>query len=308
MLERRETGPVEAAHAARPPTADAPAAAQDRGQRAFRFLQEIAHELSATGVTFPTFIDATVKVRFALSDPKTNAERLARVISGEPVLAAKLVRMANSAALNPNGKPVTKVRSAVMRVGFTAVRSIAAAVALKQVRASKDLAPFADEAERRWLHSLEVAAIAHVLARERSSLDPDEALFAGLVHDIGCFYLLSRASRHPELVAHREELDAIVQEWHPPIGQAILQQLHLSEGVVAAVANHELGHYELPPHTLTDIVTAANLASHARSARRQVNGETDDEAAEPAPRLDPRIVDTLAAAEEEIDAIIKVFR
>lgn len=304
MLERRETGSVEASHAGRSRAADVPATGADRGQRAFRFLQEIAHELSATGVTFPTFIDATVKVRFALNDPKTNAERLARVISAEPVLAAKLVRMANSAALNPNGKAVTKVRSAVMRVGFTAVRCIAAAVALKQVRASKELAPFADEAEHRWLHSLEVAAIAHVLARDLSALDPDEALFAGLVHDIGCFYLLSRASRHPELVEDREELYAIVREWHPAIGQAILQQLHLSDAVVAAVADHELGRYELPPHTLTDIVTLANIAAHARSARRQADGS----AAAPIPTVDPRIDERLAAAEEEIDAIIKVLR
>ncbi len=304
MWDRREVEPAQPAPAGRTSAANAPPAGQDTGSRAFRFLQEIAHELSATGVTFPTFIDATVKVRFALNDPRTNAERLARVISGEPVLAAKLVRMANSAALNPTGKPVTKVRSAVMRVGFTSVRSIAAAVALKQVRASKELAPFADEAERRWLHSLEVAAIAHVVARELSSLDPDEALFAGLVHDIGCFYLLSRASRHPELVEHRDELEAIIQEWHPPIGQAILQQLHLPDAVIAAVADHELGRYELPPHTLTDVVTVANLAAHARAARRQGDGA----AAEPALAVDPRIDGTLAGAEEEIDAIVKILR
>ncbi len=304
MLGHRDIVSVQGTEARHGPAVDAAAPAEGSGARAFRFLQEIAHELSATGVTFPTFIDATVKVRFALNDPKTNAERLARVVSGEPVLAAKLVRMANSAALNPSGKAVTKVRAAVMRVGFTAVRSIAAAVALKQVRASKELAPFADESERRWLHSLDVAAIAHVLARELSTLDPDEALFAGLVHDIGCFYLLSRASRHPELVEHRDELDAIIHEWHPQIGQAILQQLHLSDAVVAAVADHEVGRYELPPHTLTDIVTLANIASHARAARRQADGAD----AAPPPAVDPRVDETLAAAEEEIEAIIKVLR
>jgi len=176
------------------------------------------------------------------------------------MLATKLVRMANSAALNPSGRQVADVRTAVMRVGFNAVRSTAAAVAVQQVRASKDLAPFAAEAERAWRHSLDVAAIAYVLARALTKLNPDEALFAGLVHDIGRFYLLARASRHPELIEHRDELEAIVAEWHPSIGGAILQGQGLPETLVAAVADHELGEYRFPPKTLTDVVTLANLA------------------------------------------------
>jgi putative nucleotidyltransferase with HDIG domain len=260
MLDRRDTDQVQRGWGAEgsPPSA----AANDKSadQRAFRFLQEIAGELSGSGITFPTFIDATVKVRNALSDPNVDAGRLAQVVSGEPVLATKLVRMANSAALNPSGRQVADVRTAVMRVGFNAVRSTAAAVAVQQVRASKDLAPFAAEAERAWKHTLDVAAIAYVLARSLTQLNPDEALFAGLVHDIGRFYLLSRAAKYPELIEHRDELEGIVAEWHPSIGEAILQDQGLPEALVAAVANHEVGEYRFPPKTLTDVVTLANLA------------------------------------------------
>jgi putative nucleotidyltransferase with HDIG domain len=259
MLDRRDTDQLARGwgDSASPGTAPSDKGADDR---AFRFLQEIAGDLSAGAITFPTFIDATVKVRSALSDPNVDAGRLAQVVSGEPVLATKLVRMANSAALNPSGRQVADVRTAVMRVGFNAVRSTAAAVAVQQVRASKDLAPFAAEAERAWKHTLDVAAIAYVLARALTQLNPDEALFAGLVHDIGRFYLLSRAARYPELVEHRDELESIVAEWHPSIGEAILQGQGLPEPLVAAVANHEVGDYHFPPKTLTDVVTLANLA------------------------------------------------
>jgi putative nucleotidyltransferase with HDIG domain len=265
MLDRRDVdqvqrgwgdpGASEVATTARNPDAD---------QRAFQFLQDIAGDLSGGVISFPTFIDATVKVRNALNNPDIDAGRLAQVVSGEPLLATKLVRMANSAALNPSGRQVGDVRTAVMRVGFNAVRSTAAAVAVQQVRASKDLAPFAAEAERAWRHSLDVAAVAYVLARALTRLNPDEALFAGLVHDIGRFYLLSRAAKYPELVKHRDELESIVAEWHPSIGEAILQGQGLPEGLVAAVAEHEGGEYRFPPKTLTDVVTIANLAAHAR--------------------------------------------
>ena len=60
-------------------------------------------------------------------------------------------------------------------------------------------------------------------------LNADEALFAGLVHDIGRFYLLSRAAAYPDLVAHPDELDALIHEWHPSIGQAVLHEFDLAE-------------------------------------------------------------------------------
>jgi putative nucleotidyltransferase with HDIG domain len=262
MLDRKDVDEVQRGWGGGENPAETARSAADQaaGQRAFRFLQEIAAGLSGNGITFPTFIDATVKVRKALNDPNVDAARIADVVSGEPVLATKLVRLANSAALNPSGRQVADVRTAVMRVGFNAVRSTAAAVAVQQVRASKDLAPFANEAERAWRHTLDVAAIAYVLARSLTKLNPDEALFAGLVHDIGRFYLLSRAAGYPELIEHRDELEAIVAEWHPSIGEAILQGQGLPEPLAEAVANHELGEYRFPPRTLSDVVTLANLA------------------------------------------------
>ena len=44
-----------------------------------------------------------------------------------------------------------------------------------------------------WAHSIEVAATSQVLARSVTHLDPEEALLAGLLHDIGALPILSRA-------------------------------------------------------------------------------------------------------------------
>lgn len=272
--------------------------------RAFRFLQELASDLSGGAITFPTFIDATMKIRDALSDPDVDTGRLARVISGEPLLAAKLVQVANSVAFNAAGRKILDVRSAVTRVGFETVRTTAAAVALEQVRASKDLAAFAPEAERVWRHSLNVAAIAFVLARALTPLKPDEALFAGLVHDIGRFYLLSRAAKYPELVEHRDELEAIIHEWHPSIGQAILQQLELPEALTTAVAEHELGNYRFPPGNVTHLLTLANLAAYAREGWSP--GQVQGAGAELPP--DSPVFRVLAEAADQVQSLINALR
>ena len=108
-------------------TSDAPAA--------FRFLQAIAADLAKQKVAFPTFSRATIKIRPALEQPDIDADRLAQTIATEPLLAARLVQMANSAALNPGGRPIGDVRNAILRVGMASVRSVAVAVAMEQLRA-----------------------------------------------------------------------------------------------------------------------------------------------------------------------------
>jgi putative nucleotidyltransferase with HDIG domain len=302
MLDRKAEGQVNGDRGetlARPPE---PAA--DAASRAFRFLQELASDLSHESISFPTFIDATVRIRDALADPDADFGRVAQVVSGEPLLAARIVHLANSVAFNAAGRKVADVRSAVTRVGFGTVRTTAAAVALEQVVASKELSLFAAEAERVWRHSLDVAAIAYVLARALTPLRPDEALFAGLVHDIGRFYLLSRASRYPELVEHKDELETIVHEWHPSIGQAILQQLDLPEALTVAVAEHELGNYRFPPRNMTHLVTLANLAARWREGRAGTSA--DDPSAE-LPEDSP-VFPVLAEASAEVQSLIDALR
>lgn len=274
----------------------------DPGHPAFRFLKGIATDLARGKVAFPTFSQATIKVRATLDRPDIDAERLANVISTEPLLAARLVQIANSAALNPGGKQVGDVRSAILRVGHATVRSVAVALALEQLRHEGRSPAFQPYAEAAWRHSVDVAAVAHVLAKRLSRIHPDEALFAGLVHDIGHFYLLSQAVHYPELERNPAELADVLASWHPSIGQAVLHEFHLPAGVLEAVAEHENGSYRLPLRTLTDIVTLANLACAATNpvaAYRNAGAES---------RFEPDVIAVLADARSEIDALASSFR
>src|SRR5688500_15893297 len=236
-------------------TSDAPAA--------FRFLQAIAADLAKRKVAFPTFSRATIKIRQALELPDIGADRLAQTVAIEPLLAARLVQMANSAALNPGGRPIGDVRNAILRVGMASVRSVALAVAMEQLRADASSPMLQRIAELAWRHSVEVAAVAYVLAKRLSRINPDEALFAGLVHDIGHFYLLCKAQNYPELERDPGELQAILAEWHPSIGRAVLHEFQLPDGVLDAVAEHENAHYRMPLRTLPDLVTLSNLVCGA---------------------------------------------
>lgn len=272
------------------------------GQPGFRFLQAIAADLARGKIAFPTFSKATIKVRAALDQPDIDSDRLANVISTEPLLAARLVQMANSAALNPGGRPVGDVRNAILRVGMASVRSVAVAVAIEQLRAEAHSPACQRFAEAAWRHSVEVAAVAHLLAKRLSRISPDEALFAGLVHDIGHFYLLSQARHYPELAQDPDQLADVLAEWHPSIGRAVLHEFHLSDGVLEAVAEHENGRYRMPLRFLPDLVTLANLvcgATNPVAAYRVAAGDV---------QFEPDVASVLADAKTEIEALASMLR
>ncbi len=244
---------------------------------AYRFLSDIANDLSRKDLKFPTFIDASLGVRMALGKKDLSNADLARVVSSEPLLCARVVALANSAALNPSGREVSDVKNAVMMVGQNAVRSLAVSLAMQQISHAKELEPFKVQARELWQHSLEVAALAFVIGKRRGLANPDEALFAGLVHDLGHFYLLWRATQFPELMAQPAELRGIIHDWHPGIGAALLQSLDLPESVSRTCDEHELPPSVLPPGSLSELISLSNRCAESRANVTPADVLADDE-------------------------------
>src|SRR5271169_4804646 len=90
---------------------------------AFDFIRTLAAELSRGNVDLPSFPEIAVRVRRILSDPKSSVNQVVRVVGSEPALAARLLRIANSASLNRSGRTVTDLRTAINRLGYNMVRS-----------------------------------------------------------------------------------------------------------------------------------------------------------------------------------------
>ena len=108
-------------------------------QAAFEFVQFLAQELSTGKVELPSFPDIAIKVRKVLADDNVNLDMVLRVVGSEPTLAARLLQIANSAALNYTGSPVTDLRKAVQRMGLNMVRSAAIAFSMAQMKKANEL-------------------------------------------------------------------------------------------------------------------------------------------------------------------------
>ncbi len=235
---------------------------------AFDFVRTLAAELSVGNLDLPSFPEIAVRVRRILSDPKSSVDQVVRVVGSEPALAARLLRIANSASLNRSGRAVTDLRTAINRIGYNMVRSASISFSMAQIRKSSKLKGLEHHLNKLWQRSTSVAAFAYVLARTSTRINPDEAMLTGMMHGIGKLYVLTRVVEHPALFASNSMLNQIIDEWHASIGKAILENWGFSEAMAQAIGDQsDLTRAVDGPADLTDVVCVAILmASHAGDA------------------------------------------
>ncbi len=238
-------------------------------------LQRIADEAAAGNLWFPTNASVALRIRQLLDDPECHIDEAARLVQSEPLLAARVVAIANSVAFNRSGRDISDVRTAVARLGFRTVRTLATGLATRQLAGARKDPAHRALAERLWEHTAHVAALAHVLARRVTKQDADAAMFAGVVHEVGSFYLLSRIDDPAALFA--ESPDDWAGEWEPRLGSAVLGALGVPEPIVRGIAAIWEGYLAFPPASFGDtLVLADQLAPvespfrHRADADRQV--------------------------------------
>lgn len=226
----------------------------------FEFIQGLTAELSSKELIFPTSLNATMKIRHALSHPDISNENVARIIGTEPVVSAQVLRLSNSVMFNRSGKRVSDLRAATLLLGFSAVRHVAIFVGMKQLAEHQAIGQVSRHMEGLWTRSLRVAALSYVLAKDLSRLNPDKALLAGLLHDVGKFYILNRARQYQNLFVSERTIWEVVDQWHASIGAAILENWDVDDDIRTAVMDHRVA--RLPLNTrpcLTDVIATADL-------------------------------------------------
>ena len=195
----------------------------------------------------------------ALDDDRVSTDKLERIVSSEPVLAGRLVQLANSAALNFSGKKVTDLRTAIARIGFAMVRTTSMAYALSQLRKAEKLKNMREPLNALWMRSTVVAAACRVVAVRLSRVNPDMAMLAGLLHGIGELYLLTRVGEYPSLVGG-DGGRAIIRDWQSAVAKAILENWEIDPTIATAVAEFEiLDREHAGPVDLTDVLTIGFL-------------------------------------------------
>jgi HD-like signal output (HDOD) protein len=227
---------------------------------AFAFVSELAQEVSSGKVELPSFPDVAVRVRKVLADEQVSNEQIARIVGSDAGLAARVLTLANSAALNRSGRSVGDLKTAVNRIGHNNVRTAAVSFAIAQLRRASELRNIAPQLERVWQEATLVAALSYSIAA-RCQLNSDESMLAGLLHNVGKLYILARANRHGSLFSDAAALGQVMRDWHANIGKAIVENWGFPEHIAEAIGEHETIDRMVGQADVTDVLTVAVMAA-----------------------------------------------
>jgi len=227
-----------------------------------KFCSDLVADIKANKITLPALPEVALKARKLLNDQATTSNQISKVISADAVITTKLLRVVNS-PLYRSRTQVEDVKMAITRLGNANVRSLVTSLAMEQLYQAGSSETVTLKLKENWKHSLHVAALSFVIARDFTELSPDEAMLGGLIHDIGVLPVLQYAELLPEVLSNKAALDRLTFALHTKIGELILKKWNFPEELVAVACEHE--NYErvsdIDPD-YTDIVIVANLLSH----------------------------------------------
>jgi HD-like signal output (HDOD) protein len=191
-------------------------------------LTILVEKINNDTLVLPTLPAVALKVRRAADNPDINLSAMADVVSQDPSLSARMVKISNSAYLGRTVK-VTSIQQAVTRIGLRQIKNIATALAMEQLFVSKNEI-VKEYMSRIWANTIEIVASSmavlqvHVKQTKNRGLNLDSMMLAALVHNIGVLPILTEAERHADVFANPTFLDVAIEKLAGKIGTSIMTE------------------------------------------------------------------------------------
>ena len=238
---------------------------------------EIYDDLINDRLLLPSMPEVALKIRHLVEDNDIPVPQLAKVLNTDPAISAKLIKSANGALYH--GQPaVDTCARAISRLGLNTTKHLVVSFVMRNLFHEKIHTDLLKERARNlWHHSVEVASISMALAYATPGFDAEEALLAGLLHDIGELVILTYAESYPDLIVDSEALDGVIKQLKAEIGAVILREWQFPEAFVEAAFGAEewtRDSGEKPDYC--DIVLAAQLLSFIGTPKMENFPDLDD--------------------------------
>jgi len=223
-------------------------------------LAELTADIKDNKLSLLTPPDLLLEVRAFATDTNSNIEDFSNLVKRDPNISGRLVKVANSALLGARIH-VTSVKAAVSRLGSTKVQSLVTSLVIAQNFLKSKTHGLEDYFDHAWQQSNNVAAISYVLAIANTKLDPEQALLAGMVHNIGVLPIILRLNQISSLKQDTKRLiqvaGIVVPKLYPAAGKLILNNWNFSPIICQIAITHTGYDHSSDEVTLNDIIFLA---------------------------------------------------
>lgn len=225
-----------------------------KAEEVFKQLEEA---IASDHIILPTLPEVAIKVRDAAEDVNSSTNSIADILSQDASLTTRLIQVANS-PLYRGSNAIEDIKMAVTRLGIKIVKDLVIRLAMKQMyQATSDVLD--KHFREAWTASVEVAAISRMLA-SMTSISTEQALLAGLIHNIGTLPILVIAEEDDDLFNDDAALTEVIQSISGRVGKLILESWKFGPELIDAVTLcHQFDRQHNGNADLTDIIQVALL-------------------------------------------------
>lgn len=212
-------------------------------------------------IKLPGLPDIAQRVQRAISNPDFNAADVAKIIQSDIPLSGRIIQIANS-PLYQGVSPVEHCQAAITRLGMKVVRNLVTSFAVRRLYLTKhDITR--KKSEALWKHSVKISAISFTLARISPGFDPERAMLAGLVHDIGELLILQYAESNPDIARNEALLTEVIKRFKHKLGAVILKLWRFEKDMIDVALDSE-NWYRDPTETAdyADVVMVSHIQEY----------------------------------------------
>lgn len=274
-------------------------------------LSEVSHRFQSHKVDLPTCPQIALRINQVLEQPQPDMEQVISLVQADPVIAAQVMQMANNPFYRV-GVATHSLWQAIDRIGIAALKSQVMSAVLHHLYQPQTML-VKQRMQELYAHSIQIAAISHVIARHKRGFSPDYALLAGLLHNIGAIPVLILSDQHLNLSTDARLLESAIRKLQGFVGGMLLQQWGFEEELmIVAEGSENWMRDPAPEPDYCDIVLVAQLHSRLIGGKH-IDGPLLNEVPAFAKlglgQIDPHQgIRLVYEAREEIAAIIHALR
>jgi HD-like signal output (HDOD) protein len=205
----------------------------------------------------PAMPEVAMKIARIAEDPDAGIPQIAKIIQTDPTVAGAVIQAANS-PLYRSTKPIDNIKNAVVRLGLKITRNLASSIALRETFQVKS-PEIRERMKTLWEHSVTISALSYVIAQKLNGFDPERALMAGLLHDIGVIPILYYIEQN-KLSQKQDDIEGTIQKLRGMLGVLVINYWGLDQELVTVAEECELWSRDSDPGTdYCDIVLVSQL-------------------------------------------------
>lgn len=228
-------------------------------------FQQVFQAYNHGKLDLPTMPEVAVKIIKVADDPNANLAELAKIVQLDPTVAGSIMQAANS-PLYLGSRPIDNIKNAVVRLGLKTTRNLATSIALRDTFKVKSM-KVKQRMQELWEHSVNISTLSYIIARNHRGFDPERALMAGLLHDVGAIPILNHIDKQ-KLELSNDELEDAIIKLRAIVGTLVIDNWGMDAELVTVVEEAELWNRDSTPTAdYCDIVVVAQLYEAQQSSK-----------------------------------------